>query len=185
MRAMLKKAGLPLEFWDETFEHDAYIRNCTNIGPDSNGINRSPTEAFIGTLPDIEMCKTWVSKCYSYINPKTIPNRQRHDKLRDTGRVGVFLGYSNDTTKHIKVYSPELSYTSRSSRVINDETQKGGDLNLRLRNCIAGLQGTQNVVPDRKPRGRPKMEKLIDPISPLTIIPTVPAVAGPSFQLQS
>jgi hypothetical protein len=85
MRAMLKEAGLLLEFWDEAVEHDAYIRNCTNIGPDSNGINRSPTEAFTGTLPDIEMCKTWGSKCYSYINPKTIPNGQRHDKLRDTG----------------------------------------------------------------------------------------------------
>jgi hypothetical protein len=68
--------------------------------------------------------------------------------------------------------------------VIIDETQKEGDLNLRLRNCIAGLQGTQNVVPDRKPRGRPKIEKPIDPISPLTIIPTIPAVAGLSFQLQ-
>jgi hypothetical protein len=41
------------------------------------------------------------------------------------------------------------------------------------------------VVPDRKPRGRPKMEESIDPISPLTIISTVPAVAGPSFQIQS
>jgi hypothetical protein len=29
------------------------------------------------------------------------------------------------------------------------------------------------------------MEKPIDPISPLTIISTVPAVASPSFQLQS
>jgi hypothetical protein len=83
------------------------------------------------------------------------------------------------------VYSPELGYTSRSSRVILDETQKGGDLNLRLRNCIAGPQGNQNVVPDRKSRGRPKMEKPFDPISPLTIIPTVPVLAGPSFQLQS
>jgi hypothetical protein len=81
MRAMLKEAGLPLEFWDKAVEHDAYIRNCTNIGPDSNGINRSPTEAFTGTLPDTEMCKIWGSKCYSYINPKTILNGQHHDKL--------------------------------------------------------------------------------------------------------
>jgi hypothetical protein len=58
MRAMLKKAGFPLEFWDEAVENDAYIRNCTNIGPDSQGIHISPTEAFIGILPDIEMCKT-------------------------------------------------------------------------------------------------------------------------------
>jgi hypothetical protein len=41
------------------------------------------------------------------------------------------------------------------------------------------------MVPDRKPQSRPKMEKPIDPISPLTIIPTVLASAGPSFQLHS
>jgi hypothetical protein len=131
------------------------------------------------------MCKTWGSKCYFYINPKTIRNGHCHDKLRNTGRVGVFLGYSNDTTKYIKLYSRELSYTGHSSRVIIDETQKGGNLDLRLRNCIAGPQGPQNVVPDRKPRCRPNMEKSIDPISPWTIIPTFLAVAGPSFQIQS
>jgi hypothetical protein len=66
-----------------------------------------------------------------------------------------------------------------------DETKKGGDLNLRRRNYIAGLQVTQNVVPDRQSQGRPKIEKPNDPISPLTIIPTIPAVASPSFQLHS
>jgi hypothetical protein len=33
------------------------------------------------------------------------------------------------------------------------------------------------VLPDRQPRGRPKIEKLTDPIAPLTIIPSVPVVA--------
>jgi hypothetical protein len=38
----------------------------------------------------------------------------------------------------------------------------------------AGPQGTQNVVPDQKPRGRPKMEKPTDLIAPrLTIIPSI------------
>jgi hypothetical protein len=92
-----------LQFCDQAVEYDAYIRNCTNIGYDSNGINRSPIEAFTGTLSEIELCKTWGIKCYSNMNPKTIPNGQRHDKLRDIARVGVFLGYSNDTPKYIKV----------------------------------------------------------------------------------
>jgi hypothetical protein len=72
LRAMLKEAGLLLEFWHEAVEHDTYIENCTNIGPHSNGINRHPTEAFTDTLPDIKICKTWASKYYSYIKPKTI-----------------------------------------------------------------------------------------------------------------
>jgi hypothetical protein len=69
--------------------------------------------------------------------------------LQDTGQVEVFLGYLNKITKNIKVYYAELGYTSQSTRMIIDETQEGGDLNHRLRNCIAGLQGTQNMVPDR------------------------------------
>jgi hypothetical protein len=69
--------------------------------------------------------------------------------------------------------------------MIIDETQKGEDLNLRLRNCIPGPQGIQNMVPDRQPRDRPKIETPINAISPLTFISTVPAAASPSFQLQS
>jgi hypothetical protein len=74
MRSMLKEAGLPMEFWDDTVNDDAYIRKCTNIGPHSNGRNRSITEPFTDKLLDIQMCKTWESKSYSYINPMIIPN---------------------------------------------------------------------------------------------------------------
>jgi hypothetical protein len=125
-----------LEFWDEAGEHDAYIRNCTSIRLDSNGINRSPTEAVISTLPDLEICKIWVSKCYSYIIIKIIPNGQHNQILGDTVQLGLFLGYSNDTTKHIKGYSPDVGYIRRSSREIINKTQKRGDLNLRLRTVL-------------------------------------------------
>jgi hypothetical protein len=81
MRPMLKEAGLLLEFWDEAVEHDSYISNYTNIGPNSNGINRSPTEALIHILPYIKICKTWGSKYHSYINPKKFSNGQCYDKL--------------------------------------------------------------------------------------------------------
>jgi hypothetical protein len=58
MRAILLEAGLLLECGDEALEHNVYIKNCTNIELDSNGINRSPTEAFTDILPDIKMCQT-------------------------------------------------------------------------------------------------------------------------------
>jgi Reverse transcriptase (RNA-dependent DNA polymerase)/gag-polypeptide of LTR copia-type len=192
MRAMLKEAGLPMEFWDEAVEHDAYIRNRTATGPVIDGSVVTPHEAFTGVTPSIDRVRVWGSKCYSYINPKTIPNGQRSDKGMDTGRVGIFMGYSPTTTKQFKVYSPELGYTHRSSRVIINEKVKGGTVELRLRKCEAGPQGTFNEHADRNPRGRPKKEQpTVGPpasppaqpsVQPTQLKPkTVPQVVVPHF----
>jgi hypothetical protein len=67
-------------------------------------------------------------------------NRQGDHKLQDIGQVGVFLGKSKNTTKYMNIYSLELDYTGHSSRIIINETQNKGDLDLRLRNYIAGSQ---------------------------------------------
>ncbi|KAF7569560.1 UBN2 multi-domain protein [Pyrenophora tritici-repentis] len=172
MRAMLKDAGLPIEFWDEAVEADAYLRNRTNTGPMINGKQVSPEEAFTGTKPSIDHIRVWGSKCYSYINPKTIPADQRHDKLVDRGRIGVFMGYSETTNKQFKFYSPELGYTSRTSRLSVDEYTPGGKVELRLRNIPAGPQGTQNTMPDRKPRGRPRKDLELSPAERMEPTPT-------------
>jgi hypothetical protein len=81
MRAILKEATLPSKFWDKAIENDIYIRNCTNVRPNLNGIDRNPIEAFICTLLEIELCKIWGSICFSYINLTTIPKRHLYDKL--------------------------------------------------------------------------------------------------------
>jgi hypothetical protein len=171
---MLKEARLPMEFWDEAAEADVYLRNRTNTGPTIDDRQVSPEEAFTGTIPSIDYIRVWGSKCYSHINPKTIPSNQRHDKLVDRGRVGVFMGYSDTTTKQLKVYSPELGYTFRTSRVIVDEETAGGTIDLRIRNCKVGPQGTPNVLEDRRPRGRPKRELAVQPVNPIAAQPTSP-----------
>lgn len=185
MRAMIKEANLPLEFWDEAAEYDAYVRNRTDTGPVVDGSVVSPQEAFTGETPSIDHCKIWGSKCYSYVNPKTIPTGQRHDKLVNPGRLGIFMGFSNTTTKHTKVYNPELGYTSRCSRVIVDETVKGGTMDLKLR-CKPGTQGTPNEAADRAPRGRPEKQPVKLVIQPPTLSKSqperkVPQVVTPPF----
>jgi hypothetical protein len=115
----------------------------------------------------------WGSKCYSYINPKTIPAGQRHDKLVNTRRIRVFVGYTS-ATKQLWVYFPELGYTFTSSKVLIDENVNGGSIDLQLRNCISGPQGTLNVMPDRKQPGRPRKE--IAGITPSALAPSIPAL---------
>ena len=46
---MLQDAGLPLEFWPEAGEADAYIRNRVATSPVVGGNLTSPIEAFTGT----------------------------------------------------------------------------------------------------------------------------------------
>ena len=124
------------------------MRNRTDTGTTIDGKRVSPEEVFTGKTPSIDHIRVWGSKCYSYIDPKTIPADQQHDKLVDCGRVGVFIGYSETTNTQFKFYSPELGYTSRSSRILVDEHTPGGRVELRLRNIPAGPQGTPNTMPD-------------------------------------
>jgi hypothetical protein len=71
------------------------------------------------------------------------------------------------------MYSPELGYTFRSSKVLIDEKVRGGSIDLQLRNCLSGPQGTLNIMPDRKPRGWPTKE--IPGITPLAPAPSISA----------
>jgi len=156
MRALLAEAELPLEFWDEAILADAYMRNRVETGPtvnpDEDVLHRSrisPYEAYYEKIPSIKHIRKWGSKCYYYVDRKTIPAGQRTDKLVNPGRVGVFMGYSENTEKHFRVYSPERGYTIEVSVVEVDEKTKGGTVDLKLRTK------TMNQPLDRKPRGRP------------------------------
>lgn len=165
VRAMLEEAELPLELWDEAAEADSYMRNRTATGPVIDNKKTCPIRAFTGEIPSIDHIRKWGSKCFYYVDRKTIPNGQRHDKLVNPGRVGVFMGYSDNTTKHFRVYSPERGSTIVVSRIIIKETSKGGSVDLRFRDCPAGPQGTRNIALDRRNRGRPRNENQLPPSS--------------------
>jgi hypothetical protein len=67
----------------------------------------------------------------------------------DRGRVGVFVGYKENTPKQFRVYTLNLGYVIRSSVVTFDELEKGGTIDLRFR-------GIRNTLLDREPKGRPR-----------------------------
>lgn len=154
-RAMLKDAKLPLEFWDEAMVADAYVRNRMQTGPIQDGQQISPYQAYFNEKPSANHLRVWGSKCWSWINPKTLPAKGRHDKLMDTGRVGVFVGYVDETTTQYRIYAPDLGYVVRRSVVRIDETTPGGIIDLQLRSASVP-QGTAGGLIPRNPRGRPR-----------------------------
>ena len=54
MRAMLKDAGLLLEFWAEAAKTDVYLQSCVNTGPQVNDEPTTPIQAFTGVKPSID-----------------------------------------------------------------------------------------------------------------------------------
>ncbi|KAI0994624.1 hypothetical protein K3495_g13558 [Podosphaera aphanis] len=58
------------------------------------------------------------------------------------------------------MYTPDLGYVVRSSRLFVDETVPGGSVDLRLRDCISGPHGTPVDAADRARRGRTPREEL-------------------------
>lgn len=154
VRAMLEDANLPVEFWCEAAEASTYIRNRIDEGPIKNGEEVSCWEAYTGEVPDISHMRAWGSVCWMPVFKGSHMKGGRSDKLMATGRIGVFMGYSDTTDKHFKVYAPDRGYTITTHVVEVDETRKGGSIDIRLRS-YAGSQGTQNTLPDRMPVGRP------------------------------
>jgi hypothetical protein len=85
MRARIKDACLPIEFWDEAAETSAYSRNHIPIGPIIDGKRTSPEQVYTGEKPRVDRIRVWGSKCYSFVNPKTLSAKGCHDKLVDRG----------------------------------------------------------------------------------------------------
>ena len=50
---MTKEAELPIKFWVQAVETDAYLRNRTAIGPIVDGQPTTSEEAFTGSKPSI------------------------------------------------------------------------------------------------------------------------------------
>jgi hypothetical protein len=59
MRAMIKDASLPIEFWDDAAETSAYMRNRIPIGPIIDGKRASPEQVYTGEKPIVDHIRVW------------------------------------------------------------------------------------------------------------------------------
>ena len=96
-------------------------------------------------MPDIDHLKPFGCKCYGYVDPKSLPANGRTDKLMMPGRLDVFMGYSKETTKQVKMYVLDLEYIIKVTRVDFKEEIPGGTIDLMMRG--AKPQGTTTALP--------------------------------------
>ena len=75
-----------------------------------------------------------------YISSKSHLVRIANKKLLDIGREGVFVSYSNETTKQFFIYAPNLGYAIRVTILNVNESKQGGSLDLKIRR--GDTQGT-------------------------------------------
>ena len=84
-------------------------------------------------MPNIDHLKPFGYKYYKYIDPKSLPANRRTDKLIMPGRLSVFIRYSKETTKQVKIYTPDLGYIIKVTRVDFEKKIPGGTINLIIR----------------------------------------------------
>jgi hypothetical protein len=176
MRALLKDARMPNEFWPEALQASVYVTNRTS-GPSIDDHIVTPEEAYTGKRPSVDHIRVWGCKCIAYMNPKSLPIFSRKDKLMDRGRVGVFMGYC-DTTKNFLMWAPDMKDVITVHNLKWFENEKGGDMNLGI-----PILSTSNAAPERRPQGRP-ITKLPTPVQPARRVAQV-LIQPPSAAVQA
>ena len=148
MRAMTKDAGCGYAFWDEAVKAQAYVRNMMATGPPIDGKDASPIQHWTKKRPSIDHLRVWGSRCYGYVDPKSLPGRQ--DKLMDRARLGMLMGYTH-TTKQYRMWAPDMRKIIRVISIRFDES------NLLTFDEIKILPTFDNIVSDRNAKNRPKL----------------------------
>ena len=141
---MIKKAELPIEFWVQAVETNVYLRNCTAIRPIIDGQSTTFKKAFTESKSFINHICVWECKCYFFVDSKSLSTEDRQDKFMNCERVGVFMGYINETMKQYWLWAPDLKCIIRSHAVKFAENKKGESVNLRLQ------RQKSNTLPEQK-----------------------------------
>ena len=149
-----QRGWIAIEFWVQAVETDAYLHNHTAIRPIIDGQATTSEKAFTEAKPFIDHIHVWECKCYFFVDPKSLPARDRQDKFMNCERVGVFMGYIDETTKQYQLWVPDLKHIIRSHAVKFAENEKGGSVNLRLQ------RQTSNTLPEWKLVEQPWKEDL-------------------------
>jgi hypothetical protein len=96
-------------------------------------------------MPDIDHLKPFGYKYYGYVDLKSLPANRRTDKLIMPSRLSVFIRYSKETIKQVKIYTPDLKYIIKVIRVDFKEEILNGTIDLIMKRVKP--QGITTALP--------------------------------------
>ncbi|KAI1001296.1 hypothetical protein K3495_g6903 [Podosphaera aphanis] len=146
-RAMLKEAGLPVEFWAEAARTHSYITNRIRAGPkvaktiEGKEIIKkvSPEEAWTDNPVTIKHFKVFGCKAFAHIDRTSHPKHSREDKLMDVGREGIFMGYTDTQSQYRRKSDLEVSEgQSNSSPAIRKQISRPGNISKPFNSTKVG-----------------------------------------------
>jgi len=112
--SMMLDANVLIIFWPEAIRTACYLHSLTD--------NRSPYEAFYGTIPKIRHLRQFGCRAYKHIPPA----QRTEKKFGNRSSMCMMLGYVHNTTKIWKIWDFKLGRTGRAvecSSVVFDEEE--------------------------------------------------------------
>lgn len=151
--ALLVDSALPPEFWAEAMDTANYLRNRLPTKVQGRGKIISE-EAWTGEKQGVRYLKVFGSAV-----SVVIPKEKRHKSDIYKNWKGIFIVYSQDTTKHIRAWASKIQQILLVSSPYVDESEQGAKLLLehpleRTRQVAASKKKAPTGEP--RPRGRPK-----------------------------
>lgn len=147
--SLLIDSGLPSNFWAEAMESANYLRN--RLPTKSQREELIPEECWTGEKQDVSHLKVFGS-----VVSVVITKEKRHKSDVYKNWKGIFIGYSQDTTKHVRVWAPKTQQILIVSDPYVDESEQGAKLLVEhpidLSRLPSSSVGTKRKTPTGEPR---------------------------------
>ncbi len=154
--SMLIDSGLPNDFWAEAMETANYLRNKLPTRSKNHG-EIIPEESWTGKRQNLQHVCIFGSLALSHI-PDEKRNKSDYQKVWQ----GILIGYSQDTTKHFRVWAPQTKQVVIASEPYIDESEQGAKLLAKWPLDATALK-RKAPVGEPRPRSRPRKNPIIEP----------------------
>lgn len=150
--SFLIDSGLPLEFWVEAMDTANYLQN--RLPTKSQRGELIPEEDWTGEKQDVSHVKVFGS-----VVSVVIPKEKRYKSNIYKNWKGIFIGYSQDNTKHVRAWAPKTQQILLVSDPYIEKSDQGARLLVDHPLDLSHLPSTglkrKAPIGEPRPRGRP------------------------------